>query len=85
LFGEGSRGWIAAFYIAAMALIGMAAFEAGLGPLALLLLAPAAAHLVWQLAALRVNEPDICLRLFRANRDTGLLIAAALVLACYMR
>jgi 4-hydroxybenzoate polyprenyltransferase len=85
LFGEGSRIWIAAFYAAAMALIGAAAFEANLGELGLLLLVPAALHLGWQVVALRANEPDTCLRLFRANRDTGLLIAAGLVLACYMR
>jgi 4-hydroxybenzoate polyprenyltransferase len=85
LFGENSRIWIAAFYVAAMTLIGTAVFEADLGPLGLLLLVPAAAQLTWQVVALRVNESDVCLRLFRANRDTGLLIAAALVLACYMR
>ena len=85
LFGENSRIWIAAFYVAAIALIGAAAYEAGLGALALLLLVPAAAHLAWQVAALRVNDADTCLRLFRANRDTGLLLAAALVAACYTR
>jgi 4-hydroxybenzoate polyprenyltransferase len=41
--------------------------------------------MAWQVVALRVNAPDVCLKLFRANRDTGLLIAAALTLACYMR
>ncbi len=85
LFGDNSRLWIAAFYAAAMGLIGAAAFEAHLGELGLLLLVPAAVHLAWQVLALRANEPDVCLKLFRANRDTGLLIAAALVLACYMR
>ncbi|MGD0143384.1 MAG: 4-hydroxybenzoate octaprenyltransferase [Rhizomicrobium sp.] len=83
LFGEGSRRWIAAFYVAAAALIGAAAFEAGLGLLVLVLLAPAAAHLAWQVLSLRVNDPENCLKVFRANRDTGLLIAAALVVACY--
>ena len=86
LFGENSRIWIGAFYAAAVALIGAAAFEAAnLGELALLLLVPAVLHLAWQVLALRADQPEICLRLFRANRDTGLLIAAALVLACYMR
>ena len=85
LFGDNSRAWIAVFYAAAMSLIGAAAFEARLGELGLLLLVPAALHMAWQVVALQVNAPDVCLKLFRANRDTGLLIAAALTLACYMR
>ena len=84
LFGDNSRAWIAVFYAAAMGLIGAATFEARLGELGLLLLIPAALHMAWQVVALRVNAPDVCLKLFRANRDTGLLIAAALTLACYM-
>ena len=59
--------------------------EAQLEELALLLLVPAALHMGWQVLTLRLDAPDICLRLFRSNRDTGLLIAAGLVLACYMR
>ncbi len=36
-------------------------------------------HMWWQLRRLDIDDPDICLRLFRSNRDTGLL--AALFLA----
>jgi 4-hydroxybenzoate polyprenyltransferase len=85
LFGDNSYLWIGTFYAVAMALIGAAAFEAQLEELALLLLVPAALHMGWQVLTLRLDAPDICLRLFRSNRDTGLLIAAGLVLACYMR
>jgi 4-hydroxybenzoate polyprenyltransferase len=41
-------------------------------------------HLTWQLRKLDIDDPDVCLRVFRSNRDAGLLpvigfaIAAAL-------
>ena len=39
-----------------------------------------AAHLVWQIKALRIDDRENCLTLFRANRLTGLLVLAALVI-----
>jgi len=30
-------------------------------------------HLVWQMRHLDIDQPEICLRLFRANRNTGLI------------
>jgi 4-hydroxybenzoate polyprenyltransferase len=83
LFGEASARWIALFYAVAVAMILAAGLAAGLRwPFALLLLA-AAAHLAWQVRALDAADPAVCLRLFRANREAGLLIATALALACY--
>ncbi len=35
--------------------------------------------LVWQVVALDVDDPALCLRLFRANRETGLLVAVAIL------
>jgi 4-hydroxybenzoate polyprenyltransferase len=32
-------------------------------------------HMAWQLGRLDIDDADTCLRLFRANRDTGLLPA----------
>ncbi len=32
-------------------------------------------HMVWQMRALDIDDPDTCLRLFRANRDAGLIPA----------
>ncbi len=50
-----------------------------------LLLLPAGLHLLWQTRTLVLNDAQCCLRLFRANRDSGLLIAAAIVAASYVR
>jgi len=35
-------------------------------------------HLAWQLRRLDIDDPDLCLQLFRSNRDAGLLIAIGL-------
>ena len=40
----------------------------------------AGAHLLWQLRTLDIDRPLLCLTLFKSNRDTGALIAAALIL-----
>jgi len=83
LFGARAGRWIAAFYAACFGLLLAAGFSAGFRwPFALLLLA-AGAQMAWQVRALDAADPAVCLRLFRANRDTGLLIATALAIACY--
>lgn len=84
LFGHRSPVWILMFYVIAFALILASGLWAGLGvPFAVLLLA-AGAHLYWQVNVLDVDRPLLCLRLFRANRETGALIAAALLLAGFV-
>jgi 4-hydroxybenzoate polyprenyltransferase len=40
----------------------------------------AGVHLLWQLRTLDIDRPLLCLALFKSNRDTGALIAAALIL-----
>ena len=37
-------------------------------------------HLGWQVRNLDVDDPAMALRLFKSNRDAGLLLAASLVL-----
>jgi len=32
-------------------------------------------HMAWQMRVLDIDKPETCLRMFRANRDTGLLPA----------
>ena len=38
-------------------------------------------HMTWQLSRLDAGNPDTCLKLFRANRDTGLIPALFLAIA----
>ena len=42
-------------------------------------LAAFAAHLVWQVGASEISDPALCLRVFKSNRDAGLLLFAGLL------
>jgi 4-hydroxybenzoate polyprenyltransferase len=85
LFGERTKQMLAAFFAAAVALIGIAGFGVGAGVVFALGLAGFAAHLAWQVARLDIADPALCLRLFKSNRDAGLILFAGLVLAAALR
>ena len=82
LFGADTARWLRWFLVASVGLMVLAVLAAllpsadALG-LSLALLGPLAfaGHLVWQLARLDTDDPENCLRLFRTNRDAGLLVA----------
>ncbi len=80
LFGPWTRVALALFYCLAVVLIAGALWTAGAGSLSLAGLAAFAAHLVWQVASIDINDPALCQRLFWSNRDAGLLLFAGLLL-----
>ena len=41
-------------------------------------------HLAWQNRTLDVNKPDVCLRLFRANRNAGLIPALFIAASIFL-
>ncbi len=79
-FGEQSKSWIWGFYIAALILWGIAAWQSDAGIITLLALSVVALHLGWQVTTLDINNSDNCLQRFRANRTVGLVLFAGLVL-----
>ena len=79
LFGARTRPYLAAFYLLATIFFAAALAMAGAGPAAYAGLALGAAQLAWQVAALRTDDADNCLRLFRSNRDYGLILFAGLL------
>jgi 4-hydroxybenzoate polyprenyltransferase len=79
LFGARTRPALLGFYGLAVALIGAALALAGARWPAWLGLAAFAAHLGWQIARLRIDDAALCLRLFKSNRDAGLLLFAGLL------
>ena len=83
LLGDNSRGWIIGFYACSLFLFALALVAATARPWTALFLLPAGLHFIWQVRKLAVNDSTCCLNLFRANRDTGLLVAAAVVAASY--
>jgi 4-hydroxybenzoate polyprenyltransferase len=85
LFEERTKPMLALFSAIAVALIGSAAWTAGAGVVFTLGLAAFAAHLTWQIVRIDIADPDSCLRMFRANRDAGLILFAGLVLDAAVR
>src|SRR6188472_1624910 len=73
LFGARTRPALVVFYGLAVALISVALALAGAGVPAWIGLEAFAGHLVWQIARLEIDDPALCLRLFKSNRDAGLL------------
>jgi 4-hydroxybenzoate polyprenyltransferase len=74
LFGDRTRPMLAAFYAAAVVLIGLAQWRAGCGALSFIGLAAFATHLAWQVRRIDIADPTLCLRLFKSNRDAGLIL-----------
>jgi 4-hydroxybenzoate polyprenyltransferase len=80
LFGERTAPFLAACYGGMMLLLVLAGGLAGLGGWFYPGLALPAVLLARQVAALDIDDPALCLRLFRANREVGLAVAAAILL-----
>ena len=55
-----------------------AGYVAGLGPVFYVGLALYALHFVWQVRRLQPDDPKLSLRLFKSNRDAGLILLAAI-------
>lgn len=78
--GDKTRPFLILCYGLTMGLLVLAGWLAGLAPWYLLGLALPGAMLARQVMQLDIADPALCLRLFKANRDVGLAIAAALLL-----
>ena len=77
--GTATRPWLVIFYVLTTLLIGWAGYLAGGGIVFFVGLGLGALHLAWQVATLDIDDPERCLKLFRANRDYGLIVFAAIV------
>ena len=80
LFGANTKRALAIFYSAAVLLIGIACLMAGAGWITLAGLALFAGHLAWQVKRIDIDDPALCLMLFRSNREAGLVLFAALLI-----
>lgn len=88
LFGAKSRAWLWAFAALTLILLALAVLlalppDAGLArPLVALAGVWAMGwHLAWQMRRLDMDDPASCLVVFRANRDSGLIVALFLAIA----
>ncbi|AXQ92493.1 4-hydroxybenzoate octaprenyltransferase [Cereibacter azotoformans] len=91
LFGQNTGRWLVAFMVIATLLMTLAVLLAVLpqGSILQLMIALAGvwgfgAHMTWQLAQLDTEDTGRCLRLFRSNRDAGLIPALFLAVAALL-
>jgi 4-hydroxybenzoate polyprenyltransferase len=80
LFGLETKAALTIFYTIAVALLTVGIFLCGGGFVAYAGALAFASHLAWQIRRIDVNDPELCLRLFRSNRDAGLLLFVGLAL-----
>jgi 4-hydroxybenzoate polyprenyltransferase len=85
LFGEKTQVAVACFYAAAVGFTVLSLWEAKVGLIGWLGAAAFAAHLAWQVSHISVRDGAGALRLFRSNRDAGLLLFAGLALDALLR
>jgi 4-hydroxybenzoate polyprenyltransferase len=79
--GSGVRRGVALFYLLAAACAAGAGAVAGLGPLFWAGLCVYAVHLAWQVRRLRPDDAALALRLFKSNREAGLILLSAIILS----
>lgn len=80
LFGENTKQWLRGFLMLTVCLVGASVIAAILPTqntraliIALAGVLAMGAHLSWQLLQLDIHDSDKCLRLFRSNRNAGLI------------
>jgi 4-hydroxybenzoate polyprenyltransferase len=80
LFGERTPPFLAACYGAAVLLFALAGWSSGMGGWFYVVLLLPASLLARQVVLLDIHDPERCLMLFRANRETGLAFAFAILI-----
>lgn len=76
-FGQKSRMWIAGFYLTAWLFFLSALLAAGAGFFSFFILSVAGLHPIRQIWTWDADDPASSLKIFRSNRDFGLLVLAA--------
>ena len=79
LFGEHTAPFLGACYGGTVGLLAIAGWLVGLGGWFYPALALPAGLLARQVVRLDIHDPALCLRLFKANREAGLAVAAAIL------
>ena len=77
--GANTRRWLWGFYGLTLAGIAAAGYGAGLNGLFYALLAVAGGQLVWQARQVDIDDPAMCLTVFRSNRWFGWLVLGAIM------
>lgn len=84
-YGDNAAWFVGFCYASAVLLTGLSLGFNHSGIVSFVTLAAFAAHLCWQVAGLRLDQPMVALRFFRSNRDAGLILFAGLSLDAVLR
>lgn len=91
LFGDNTVRWLKYFLAASVLLMALAVILAFSNADQVLSMTIALCgvwafgwHLAWQIRKLDIDDPEICLRIFRTNRDAGLIPALFLAVALFV-
>jgi 4-hydroxybenzoate polyprenyltransferase len=83
LFGTMTKPWLVMFYATMLALLAVSGAWAQAGTGYWFGLLAVAGHLGWQVLTVDIDDPDNCLVRFKSNRDTGLIVTAAILLGLF--
>lgn len=78
LFGRSSKIWVAGFYAVVVKFLALALGSA-VGPLYAALALLPALHFVWQIMRWNMDSQSSALKIFKSNRDAGLLVLFVLL------
>lgn len=81
LFGNKTKIWVAALYVLTLGCFIIAGQMAGLNFVFIILMAPLAMHLAWQIYKLNLDDAAQCLRLFKSNILFGGLVTAVFLIS----
>ena len=81
LFGKNTRKILVLFYSIAWLLFCFALLLEGRNYWSLFFFLPVLAHFIWQIRMLDINNPALCLTLFKSNTWVGFFVAVAILLS----
>ena len=76
-FGESSKKWVAGFYTLVLVLLSLAFLNAAGGFIWPVFALALAGHFIWQIRTWKPANPESALKVFKSNRDVGLIVLAA--------
>ncbi len=83
LFAGKTKTALLVFYALSMAALAAAAWLSQIGILFWPAFAVVIWHLLMQVLRLDIDNPDVCLQIFRANRNTGMMVGIAFILGIF--
>ncbi|PHQ69018.1 MAG: 4-hydroxybenzoate octaprenyltransferase [Sneathiella sp.] len=78
-FGNATGRWLIGFYCLTIIGILVSGYVLGLTAPFYTIMAGAAVHLAWQIKMLDIDDPDLCLILFKSNKIFGALVLMAII------